>query len=143
MNYTIKPEDAYLFESLKNMDIKCPPIWNPFVLYGKDNPGYGIGCPSERFMRDDAFKSKMSEIIKETYKNGRVHARIGVTCPDNVKQASAEANSKQYKVTHKDGSIEIIKNLNQWCRDNNHRDPAVHKAIKEQRTYKGLSLIHI
>lgn len=138
MDYILKEKDAYLFEFLKHLKGDFPPVWSPFVLYGKDNSRHGIGCPNEVFMRDNAYKQKMSEIIKQTYDNGRKPSSLGIPCSEKSKQASAAANSKSYRITHKDGSVEIITNLNQWCRDNNHRDPAVHRAIKEQKPYKGM-----
>lgn len=90
-------------------------------------------------MRDDEYKKRMSEISKETFRNGRVHPRLGVPCPENVKKATALKNSRSYNITLPDGEVILVNNLYRWCKDNGHIDIAFHRAMREGRLYKKMS----
>ena len=134
-----------IFESLKTLEQDYglskkdfPPVWSPFTLYGKDNPLYGIGCPAENFMRTEQFKKKMSESIKQTFKNGRVHGMTGAVPSKLQRQRTAEANSNTVTLKFKDGSEKTINNLRQWCKKNGHSDIALYKGLRERGYYKDI-----
>lgn len=138
-------KEQKLFESLKTLQEDYnltkkdfPPIWNPFILFGEDNNRYGIGCPSTVFMRTKEFKEKMSAIIKEQYKNGRINPNLGKPASELSRKISSENNSFTYTIKRKNKSDITIKNLRQWCKQNNYIYEALWNGMRLRNYYKDI-----
>ena len=138
-------EEQKLFESLKTLQEDYnltkkdfPPIWNPFILFGEDNNRYGIGCPSTVFMRSKEYKEKMSAIIKEQFKNGRKVHNIGKPAHPANKKGSSEKNSFTYTIKRKNKSDITIKNLRQWCKQNNYNYESLWGGIRIRGYHKDI-----
>jgi hypothetical protein len=98
--------------------------------------------PSHKGMKgrpqSEQSKQQISESQKKKYETGW-SPRKGKAMSEYSKQKSSETNSCKYKITHKDGSIEIIANLLQWCNQNGHSDIVFHRMHKNNKTYKGMT----
>jgi 23S rRNA-/tRNA-specific pseudouridylate synthase len=87
-------------------------------------------------------KKKISDTKKRQYEEGKViHPRLPAS--EKSKQKSREANSCQYKICFEDGTFIVIKNLLQYCKENGHNDIAFHKAMKNNKPYKGMTYIKL
>lgn len=83
-------------------------------------------------------KRKISETKKRQYELGLVtHPRLPAS--DVSKQRSKEVNSCRYAITKITGETIIIDNLKEYCGLNGHSDIAFHRAMRNNKMYKGMT----
>jgi hypothetical protein len=121
------------------MKEKFPPIPMNTARFGMKNGMYQIGCPTENFMRDEQFKKKMSEKIRKTYEEGRVHPLVGKETTQHQKEQTAKANSRSYEISFPNGDKKVITNMKKFCEENGYSDIVFHRYQTQGKAYHGMS----
>ena len=86
----------------------------------------------------EEIKKKISETKKRQYAEGLViHPRLPAS--DISKQRSKEVNSCSYQITKPNGDVIIITNLKEYCNSHGHSDIAFHRAMRNNKPYKGMT----
>lgn len=100
-----------------------PPEFGKQSKCGKDNPFYGrTHSPETKQKLHDINVGKCAgdkNYFYDKHYTGSQNPFYGKIQPESVKKLIADTNSKEFKVTTKDGNSFIIKNLHDFCRDNN------------------------
>lgn len=87
-------------------------------------------------------KSHLGKKLSPETINKMCKSRTGKPKSLSCRKKISEAHSKNYyKLTHKNGNFLVIKNLAQYCRDNNLNQSYFSRILKgERKSYKGWSI---
>lgn len=96
-----------------------------------------------RMKHTEETKKKISETRRKQIEAGEwSHPMFGKETSETQKQRTANANCNEYEVT-RDGKVEHVKNMRQWCLQNGFSDIAFHRRHKEGKPYRGMTYIKL
>lgn len=106
-------------------------------IFKSNNQKYGynlISYDNNKIIYSEETRKKMSLQRKGKF-SGKNNPRYGIKCPDNVKKATIEANSRNYTIVSPEGKIINFTGLKNFCKKYNLDRKSLYLVFKDKQTH--------
>jgi len=142
---TITEQEAFILEhklitTIGRIDLKKGPLTNLVDGFygGKANPSEEVRKKLGKATKGKTYEEIYGNEKAKELKKSRIESNNKRTLSKKSKNKISNSNSKNWKITNPDGKVFLIKNLNQFCKNNNLQTSNMHSVFTgKQKHHKG------